>query len=383
MESCLQKQVAFPVYREGKDEMVMEKVRIGFIGSGWRAHGYMRIIEKLHDRMEVAGVFAHSEKSALKLEKEFPGKVHQNLEQFLENDYDFVMILIPRQHVLYYLEEVLKKQIPVLCETPPGDGMEELKKCYLLKQKYNGKIQVAEQYFLQPYHNAVIRLIQEKRLGEVSHMDISMIHDYHAISIMRKYLGIHFENCRISAREYAFPVHYHCGREGLHPDKETIITDQQKRADFVFENGKVGFFDFSGQQYFNYFRTRHICVRGDQGEIFDEQAAWMDEDGLPVQGKIKRDELGQYSNLEGCGLRGLSLNGTSMYKNPYVGQDIRLNDDEIAMAGILEGMNNYVKTGNEIYSLEDALQDTYLYLMMDQSIREKRVVETETQIWAR
>ena len=160
MESCLQKQVAFPVYREGKDEMVMEKVRIGFIGSGWRAHGYMRIIEKLHDRMEVAGVFAHSEKSALKLEKEFPGKVHQNLEQFLENDYDFVMILIPRQHVLYYLEEVLKKQIPVLCETPPGDGMEELKKCYLLKQKYNGKIQVAEQYFLQPYHNAVIRLIQ-------------------------------------------------------------------------------------------------------------------------------------------------------------------------------------------------------------------------------
>ena len=34
MESCLQKQVAFPVYREGKDEMAMEKVRIGLVMTG-------------------------------------------------------------------------------------------------------------------------------------------------------------------------------------------------------------------------------------------------------------------------------------------------------------------------------------------------------------
>lgn len=361
----------------------MRKTRIGFIGYGWRAHGYMRVIRELQERMEVAGIFAHTEKSAQMLEKEFPGKIYRNLGDFLEKQYDFIMILVPRQYVLYYLEEVLKKQIPVLCETPPGDGIEDLKKCYLLKQKYNGKIQVAEQYFLQPYHNAVIRLIQEKRLGEISHMDISMIHDYHGISIMRKYLGVGFENCRILGRTYDFPVHYHCGREGLHPDKETIITDRQKRVDFAFDNGKVGFFDFSGEQYFNYFRTRHIRVRGNQGEVVDHQVVWMGDDGLPVQGTIVRDDLGQYSNLEGYGLRGLSLNGKYIYKSPYIGQDIRLNDDEIAMAGILEGMKHYLETGEEVYPLEEALQDTYLYLMMDQSIRENRVVVTEKQIWAR
>ncbi|MGN0323120.1 MAG: Gfo/Idh/MocA family protein [Oliverpabstia sp.] len=361
----------------------MTKTKIGFIGTGWRAHGYMRVIRELKDTMEVAGVLAHSAKSEETLNREFPGKVHTNLESFSNEGYDFVMLLVPRQFVLYYMEELLKNHIPVLCETPPGDGVEELKKCWELKQKYNGKIQVAEQYFLQPYHKAVIDLIKDKRLGEISHMDISMIHDYHGISIMRKYMGIGFENCKIIGREYSFPVNYHCGREGLHPNTEIVISDNQKRADFIFENGKVGFFDFSGEQYFNYYRTRHIRVDGDKGEVVDDQAAWMGSDGIPVQGRIMRDELGQYSNLEGYGLRGLSLNGEYIYKNPFAGQDIRLSDDEIAMAGILEGMRYYLDTGKDVYSLEEALQDAYLYLMMDQSIQKREEVETQTQVWAK
>ena len=92
--------------------------------------------------------------------------------------------------------------------------------------------------------------------------------------------------------------------------------------------------------------------------------------------------LGEYENLEGCALRSLQLHGNRIYENPYLQEDVRLNDDEIAMACILDGMAAYVNGGKEIYPLEEALQDTYLHLMLDESIRRGEIVRTETQSWA-
>lgn len=360
------------------------KVKIGFIGVGWRAHGYMRVVEEFRRRMEVSGVLVHSPQRAEQMEREFPGKVDQDLEKFMERDHDFVMVLVPKEAVLYYITELMKKGIPVLSETPPGNGVTELNQCYELKERYQGKIQVTEQCFLRPYYQAVLNLIQKGILGSISNMGMGTLHDYHAMSIMRKTLGVGFENCTIDAREYYFPVQYHCGREGMCATRsDHMVDDHRKRAELVFESGKVGFYDFSDEQYFNYFRTRHMYVRGEAGEIYDKDVAFLGEHHLPVLGKIVRDELGQYENLEGCGLRGLTLHDRQLYENPYWKEDVRLNDDEIAMAGILDGMARYAAGGEEIYPLEEALQDTYLHLTLDESIRQGRPFTTTTQSWAK
>ncbi len=340
------------------------KTRIGFIGCGWRAHGYMRVIRELSDRLEVSGIYTHSEKSFAKMNSEYPGLATDDFESFIQMEHDFVMLLVPRSYALQYIEELLKRNIPVLCETPPADGVEELERCLELKKKYQGKIQVAEQYFLQPYHQAVMNLIEQGIFGEISNITIRMIHDYHALSMMRKYLGKSFEMPEVRGQQYQFPVLGHCDRAGLHKGGTGTVMDSRMRADFIYDDGKTGFYDFSDEQYFNYFRTRHINIQGYKGEICDEDVCFMGDDGYPVQAKLVRDELGANSNLEGCGLRSITFLGKVIYKNPYFDGGYRLNDDEIAMAGILEGMANYVKTGEEIYSLEDGCQDTRLYLMM-------------------
>ena len=164
-------------------------------------------------------------------------------------------------------------------------------------------------------------------------------------------------------------------------EREKTIVDTRKRAEFVFPDGKVGFFDFAGEQYFNYFRTRHLTLQGDCGEVHDQQAAWLGQDGYPVQGSIQRDELGQYSNLEGYGMRSLRLNGEILYRNPYADRDLRLTDEEIAVAQMMEGMKTYVETGKEVYPLEEALQDTYLFLMMDEAAKEGKEIQTQDQCW--
>ena len=223
-------------------------------------------------------------------------------------------------------------------------------------------------------------MIDQGKLGTISNLDISQAHDYHGMSVMRRLLGTGMENCRITARTYDFPVNYHCGREGLHKGEKTIV-DTRKRAEFVFPDGKVGFFDFAGEQYFNYFRTRHLTLQGDCGEVHDQQAAWLGQDGYPDQGSIQRDELGQYSNLEGYGMRSLRLNGEILYRNPYADRDLRLTDEEIAVAQMMEGMKTYVETGKEVYPLEEALQDTYLFLMMDEAAKEGKEIQTQDQCW--
>lgn len=359
------------------------KLKIGFIGVGWRAHCYMRVIKEFRHRMEVSGVFVRSEKRAAEMESEFPGKVYQDLDTFMNCEHDFVMVLVPRESVLYYIEELFKKGIPVLTETPPGNGVEELNRCYELKKKYNGKIQVTEQCHLRPYFQAVLNLIKQGYLGNISNIGMGILHDYHAMSIIRKTLGLTFENCTIDAKEFYFPVHYHCGREGMHAEPASNLkNDHLKRADILFENGKVGFYDFSDEQYFNYFRTKHLIVRGDLGEINNFDVAYLGENGLPVLGQIQRDELGRYENLEGCTLRGLTLNGKTIYENPYAKEDVRLNDDEIAMAVIIDGMKRFIDGGEEIYPVEEAMQDTYLHLTLDESIRLRKPLTTTTQSWA-
>lgn len=67
-------------------------------------------------------------------------------------------------------------------------------------------------------------------------------------------------------------------------------------------------------------------------------------------------------------------------KTPFV--NARLNDDEIAVGSLLLGMSEYVKSGKEIYSLADALQDMYLCLKMEEAMADPyKLVVTEKQPW--
>lgn len=355
-------------------------MKVGLAGTGWRAQMYVRVMKALGEEFEVSAVYVHSESSREREEKNFPGKVYTDYDEFLATKPDCVVFMLKYGAALPFAEKAMEQGIPVLCETPPAATVEELQAWYQAKEKYNGKVQVAEQYCFQPYYQALIHMIDQGKLGTISNLDISQAHDYHGMSVMRRLLGTGMENCRITARIYDFPVNYHCGREGLHKGEKTIV-DTRKRAEFVFPDGKVGFFDFSGEQYFNYFRTRHLTLQGDCGEVHDQQAAWLGQDGYPVRGSIQRDELGQYSNLEGYGMRSLRLNGEILYRNPYADRDLRLTDEEIAVAQMMEGMKTYVETGKEVYPLEEALQDTYLFLMMDEAAKEGKEIQTQDQCW--
>ena len=351
-------------------------MKIGFIGNGWRTRGYWRIVKQVPEEFEISSIlFRNPEKAAACRE----GRAFTDLEEFLRQEHDMIFILLPRSVVLPYIEKCVAAGFPVLVETPPGNGLEELKKVWELQQNYGAKIQVAEQYFLQPYHKAVRALVDQEVLGKVSNVRIAIAHDYHGISVMRRLLGENDAPCTIHAQAFQFPVQFHCGRAGMVEPK--MIEDRRKVASFAFEDGKVGFFDFADEQYFNYCRSRHMQVQGTLGEINDYDVAWWNGT-MPVTGRLERQDLGKDSNLEGYFHRGITFNGNLVYESPFAKYtEARLTDDEIAMGSLLLGMKNLIETGEEIYPLKEALQDTYLYLMMDEAIRTGMPVKTQKQPW--
>ncbi len=351
-------------------------MKIGFIGNGWRTRGYWRIVRQVPEAFQISGVLFRDPAKAQAFTQ---APAFTDLTDFLQQDHDMIMILIPRKVVFPYIEACVAAGFPVLVETPPAPDVEGLVKVWELQQKYNAKIQVAEQYFLQPYHSAVRALCEQGLLGDVHNLRIAMAHDYHGISVMRKLLDAGDRLCTITAQRFDVPVLYHCGRGGM--EEPRMVTDHRKVANFVFENGKVGFFDFADEQYFNYFRSRHMQVQGTQGEINDYQVSWWNGT-MPMTGRLERQDLGQDSNLEGYFHRGISFNGEIVYTSPFAQfTEARLTDDEIGMGSLLLGMDRLIRTGEEIYPLKEALQDTYLYLMMDEAIRTGQSVQTEPMPW--
>ena len=303
----------------------------------------------------------------------------ENLEEALATKPDFVLLCVSKPAAGEWLIRLLEKQVPVLMETPPATSPEKLAELWEKVQELNGRVLVAEQYFMAPYYASVLQLIEEGTLGEVSNVSLSAIHDYHAVSIFRKFLGIGFENCTIQGKKFLFPVAATFDRGGF-VTEDKINTADRKWGYYQFDNGKTAFQDFSNEQYFSPIRTRRWNVQGIKGEINDMTVRYLNENHLVAEQELQRMDLG-INNIAEWSHKATLFQGKTVYENPFY--PARLNDDEIAMASCLARMQEYVETGREFYPLAEGMQDAYLAQMLDLAMETGETVRTETQIWAK
>ena len=353
------------------------KYKILLVGCGWRSQIYRRAVANLSNEFEFCGILMHSEQRAEEITKETGIRATGSFDTALSWQPDFAILCISRSATKEWLVRFMEHQIPVLCETPPANTVAELNEIWKENVRLNGKVQVAEQYFLQPYYHAVQTVIDSGILGEILSVNMSAIHGYHAMSIFRKFLGIGFENCTITGNRYEFPVTKTRNRAGWHESGE-VITARRDRADMVFENGKVAFFDFDGEHYFSPIRSRRWNVQGIRGEIQNHVICYMNEKNKPVTEKMYREDDG-INNIDGWSHMYISFKGERIYENPFPG--LRINDDEIAVTDLLVGMKKYLETGEDIYSLRDGLQDAYLDLMREEAVVSGKVIRTTDQSW--
>lgn len=357
----------------------MEKIKIGLIGGGWRAEFYVRAAQQLPEQFTIVGAFLRSPEKAAEFTEKFGIPAVTALDRLLAVPMDYAVLAVKRDFMLPFLERLFQAQIPVLCETTPAPSFEALRQLWALAQRYRPRINVAEQYFLQPYHQSVLQVIAGGLIGEVGSVKLSMMHGYHAANMIRRYLGLGFENCTICGKRYAVPSVQTCGRNG--PDFSGRIAEfRRSLAVLDFENGKTALYDFNHDQYFSRIRSSHLCVSGVRGEIYDLDVRSLDREFRPVRETMERLDLGAYGNLEGYCLAGFRLGGQVLYRNPFPGA--RLSDEEIAVASCMRKMGEALRGQADFYPLREALQDSYLALMMERAEETGAPVRTETQPWA-
>lgn len=357
----------------------MDKVIYAIVGGGWRSKFYLKAAKALPTRFEVCGMVIRNEVKGKVIENKWGVKTFRSIEKLLEVAMpSFAVVCVGWEAAPVVTRQLVEKNIPVLSETPPAPDVEGLIEINKLLE-LGTKIQVAEQYHLQPLNAARLSIAKSGKLGNVNEVNISACHGYHAMSLIRRFMGIGYENAVISAHTFKSPIIKGPNRNGDPKIEDTTISEQV--IALINFGDKLGIYDFDGEQYFSWIRNLRLTVRGNKGEILDNNVKYLEDFQTPVEVDLKRMNAGENGNLEGYYLKGIIAEGEWIYKNPLIPG--RLSDDEIAVASCLLKMDAYVKGGAEFYSLAEASQDHYLSLMIDRAVKNNETVRTITQPWAK
>jgi hypothetical protein len=124
-----------------------------------------------------------------------------------------------------------------------------------------------------------------------------------------------------------------------------------------------------------------VLVRGQRGELLNDRVDFFVDHRTPVRAQLVRHQAGFDGSLKGDYLEGIQFRDQWVYRNSYAPG--RLFDDEIACAACLEGMQRFLDTGEDFYSLADGCQDHYLAMIAEQAADGRQRVRSQRQPWAR
>lgn len=349
-------------------------------GAGFRAQYFHRIAEAMPERFQVAGMVIRDEEKGRAMEARWGTSSYRTLEELLRNERpDFVVISVGGAAGLEYMLRLAEAGIPVLAETPPpASNLEELLMLHEKLTKTGARIQVAEQYPLHPVQQARMALLRSGNLGRITETTVSVSHFYHGVALIRRMLGISFEEVKI--RGMRFESEWVAGPTRAGPPAEDKRIPMQRDLAWLDFGDRLGIYDFTRDQHRSWTRSNHLSVRGERGEIFDTRILIQQESTVPLQLELRRVNKGEYENAEGYFLQGFLCGDQWLYENPFA--PARLYDDEIAIADCLVRMAEYSGGGDGFYSLAEASQDHYLGMLMERAMVTGETVTARRQPWA-
>ena len=354
----------------------MTQTKIAIVGAGWRAEFYLRLALLMPDRFEIVGWVVRNPTKAA----DFPVKSYSSVSELLAHQKpDYVISSVTALANPAILIELVAAGIPVLSETPPALDINKLRKLWGEIGTKN-LVQVAEQYMRLPMHAARLAVSNQGEIGQVTSVQVSSTHGYHAVSMMRTFLNAGFGPTQIRSSRFTAPLIDPLKRdlwnEDLTPKNAGTIL-----ATIDFGDDKSGLYDFTDNQWHNQLRHRRIVVRGSRGEIVDNECIRLVEPTTITKSQFNRYQVGHDLNLDGHDTEHISFDGKVVYRNPFLG--LRLMDEEIAIATMMLEMSAWVKeSGPAPYSLARACQDHLLSLAIDESVEKGVVIATGAEAWA-
>jgi predicted dehydrogenase len=340
------------------------------VGVGWRAEYFWRLAAAL-DGLTCVGVVSRRA-------RELPVPVHLSLDECLAAKPDFVVTAVPWAVTPSLVAELVARGVRVLAETPPAPDVDGLRALWR-EVGDSGLVQVAEQYTRMPPHAARLALVRSGAIGAVTRVDVSSTHQYHAVSLIRAYLGAGRGPVEVRATRTTAPLADPLSRAGWADPVETRQATTTI-ATLTFTDGGFGLYDFTDNQWHNQLLNRRLLVRGTTGELRDQEVVRLTEDRTIVRTPIVRRQTGYDLDLDGFDTDHITCGADLLYRNPYQGH--RWNDEEIAIATLLSDTAAWATdAGPEPYPLADGMQDHRVALAIDTAADQDTTVRVDQEPW--
>lgn len=384
----------------------MAKMKVGIIGSGGRAVLHLKALLPLKDEFEICGMRFRTQEKADRFHKEWGIPVTTSVDELLSKKPDFVIVCTSYFNQDKLITQLMKAGVPVLAETPPASSMQGILDLWELSQQPNSpKILVAENCFEQPFWAAKIEAIKRGYLGDVNMATIGHTHEYHAFSVMRILLDEMNSPFTMVGKRMEYPLtltHSHANVPILpgdpqyaadylskHMDLDFALTKDANGVEILdgnvhtaasyhamvnFESGKTGFYDFTVAQFWSGIRSRFVLIRGTRGEIKDDQIKYIDKDHLSKTGVL------QSNFTADGGLKNITLGDEILYENDLLSKGVGINPDISKMS---LNMKRYLETGYAPYTFADALQDTYMTMLLHYEVGKRpfEVIHSQKMPW--
>ena len=363
----------------------MNKIRFIIIGSGWRALYYVRIAKALPEVFGLCAMYCRTEEKAQKIAEEYNIHTTTSIEECENYNPDFIVVSVNKESIAGVSMEWMKRGFAVLCETPAALDIEMLNKLWdMHNQGY--RLVVAEQYTSFPQYCALEKLINQNIIGEPDCLNISLAHGYHGASLMRAFLKIPADmDFSVYARTYKFPTTETLTRYESYTDGR-VANKARTVAIFEFADGKAGIYDFDPEQYRSPIRKNTLKLQGSRGEIIDRTVYYLNDRNEPEISEIQIKKRIVETDYDNPNLKRIEevtqidFEGEILY-TPVFGQ-CGLSQDETAIASLMLRTYEYSKgTAPEPYAMHDALQDSYMAILLQQAVETGDKISSSEQVW--
>lgn len=341
------------------------------VGWGYRSRAWLEAAQGI-DGAPCAGVVVRSPRQT-------PVPAFGSITEAVEKTAArFVVAAVSWDSATSVIREAVELGVPVLTETPAAPHVTGLRSLWN-EVGDSGLVQVAEQYPRYPSHAARLEVVRSGILGTPTQVQVSSTQLYHAVSLMRAYLGAECGPVSVWATTVKAPLLQPLSRRGWMNGSGPMMS-VTTHAVLDFGEGRSGIYDFTDQQTRNLLRMRRLVVRGSHGELDgDTLVHWAGPETI-LTTRLERRQSGHDLDMSGFDTETISHGNDVVWRNPWPGN--HWTDDQHATATILRDMALWVDdAGPEPYPLREGLQDAALGFAIDEAATDEHPVRVETQPW--
>ena len=350
-----------------------KRQRFLVVGSGYRSEYYGRVAAAWPELFE-AMFLCRSEEKAERIRRNTGARAGISVEECLAYEPDFVIVAVDYGHIAEVSREWALRGFAVVCETPAGACVEDLHMLWDLQENHGARIVCCEQYHRHPVLARGCEAVKEGVIGRPLSAYLSLLHDYHAASLLRRMLLTAGERYTLRGQRFEAETTETDSRYGAVLDGSRSLRTRDI-VHVVWDSGRTAVYDFSSLQYRTFIRTRHLIVRGDRGEWCDNEILYADSTGRPDRTMLLPALPKRYECLDTQYLR--DIRRTYRFE---LAPDTQ--QDEYAIASILLDMEDYMAGGPSPYPLWEALDDAYFSILLKKAVETPwQEIRAEKQPW--